>query len=98
MKTKERIQKAIDARATAEHYISLAYVAVVKDVLRKNPSLKKYCDGWGILCFYDQKGEQIDLYDYKNNQLVPNKPSFKPIVDFLKEFPKAYYQGDYVEL
>ncbi len=98
MTTKERIKKAIDTRATSEHYISLAYISVVKDVLKKNPSLKEYVDFQGLLCFYDLNGKEIALFDYKGNQLVPSRPSFKPIVDFITEFPEAYIKGGFVKL
>lgn len=98
MTTKERIQRAIDARATAEHCTSLAYLAIVKDILKKNTSLVSYSEWGNIMWFKDKDGNRIDLYDYKNNQLVPAKPSFKPLVDFLDEFPKAYLKDDTITL
>jgi len=101
MTTKERIKKARDLQATYEHHLSLAYLQIVKDCLKKNSTLKYYCDVMGSQHFVDNNNESVGLTTFhhtKNGDYVGDltKPSFAALFDFLEEFPNACLPCDTV--
>jgi len=97
MTTKERIQKARDLQATASHHLSLAYLQLVKDCLKKNSTFIYYQDRMGSQFFVDRNDENISIRGFIGG--LPNgghkyifddiRPSLVPLSDFLDEFPDA---------